>query len=201
MGNLLIQILFVLDYSFLYRLDNMPFYQADSTKNETEETTLVPSIDDDDDDRNDNSKSNRYKYVAIAAAVSALGLATGTSSSSIGSLLLRQDNAGDDADKVMAAVEGNILDVGCVGKYHACAGAGKGNCCGGLECDGPFFGTCQYSGCGAVGDKCAGFGQGNCCDGGVCCFDPAVGWFVPGVGTCDKYHAEGSCGRDDDDDH
>jgi len=166
----------------------MPPYQADSTKNETEETMLVTSIDDDDDDdRKDNSKRNRYKYVAIVAAVSVLGLATGTSSSSIGSLLLRQDNAGDDADKVMAAVEGNNLDVGCKDKYSICKGVGQGNCCGGLECDGPFFGTCQYSGCSAIGDGCSGFGQGNCCDGGVCCS------LFPGIGDCFPYHAKGSC--------
>ena len=52
----------------------MPSYQADSTKNETEETKLIASIDDD--------KSNRYKYVTIAAAVLVLVLVTGTSSSS-----------------------------------------------------------------------------------------------------------------------
>jgi len=167
----------------------MTSYQADSTKNETEETTLVTSID--DDDRNNNSKSNRYKYVAIAAAVSVLGLATGTSSSSIGSLLLRQDNTGDDADKVMAAVEGNNLDVGCKDKYSICKGAGQGNCCGGLECDGPFFGTCQYSGCGSINNECAGFGQGNCCDGGVCCY--VIIPPIPGTGKCYKYDAKGSC--------
>jgi len=36
-------------------------------------------------------------------------------------------------------------DSSCVGRYHLCAGAGRGNCCEGLECDGPLFGTCQLS--------------------------------------------------------
>jgi len=150
--------------------------------NETEETTLITSID--DDDRNDNSKSNRYKYVTIAAAVSVVGLVTGTSSFSIGTSLLRQDNTDADADaaKAMAAVGFNNLDVGCKDKYSVCRGFGQGNCCGGLECDGPYVGTCQYSGCSAIGDGCAGFGQGNCCNGGVCCYR-----FIPGAGgTCYK---------------
>jgi len=167
----------------------MPSYQADSTMNETEETKLItPSIDD-DDQRNSNNKSNRYKYVTIAAAVSVFGLFTATSSSSVCSSLLRQANA--DAAKVMAAVEGNILDVGCKDKYSACRGWGQGNCCGGLECDGPYFGTCQYSGCiDGEGHTCEGFGQGNCCDGSVCCFYNS---FIPGIGQCYKYDAKGSC--------
>jgi len=115
----------------------MPSYQADSTKNETEETKLITSIDDD--------KSNRYKYVTIAAAVLVLVLVTGTSSSSIGSSLLRKADADTDTDtaKVMAAVKGNNLDVGCKKKYSVCKGSGQGDCCGRLRCDGPGFGTCQ----------------------------------------------------------
>ena len=134
-------------------------YEDDSTKNGTEKTTLItPTVD---DDQNDNSKSNRYKYVTIAAAVSVLGLVTGTSSFSIGSSLLRQADADADAPKALAAVEGNNLDVGCKDKYSVCRGFGQGNCCGGLECDGPYVGTCQSSGCSAVGHGCAGLGGGN----------------------------------------
>jgi len=69
---------------------------------------------------------------------------------------------------------------GCVGKYHVCAGGGRGNCCNGLECDGPLFGTCQTSAsCQKKFRVCAGFGQGNCCDGLRC---STIG--VPGAGTC-----------------
>jgi len=68
---------------------------------------------------------------------------------------------------------------GCVGKYHVCAGAGQGNCCNGLECDGPLFGTCQTASCQKKYDVCAGFGKGNCCDGLQC---STVGF--PGAGTC-----------------
>jgi len=174
-------------------------YKDDSTKNGTEKTTLItPTVD---DDRNDNSKSNRYKYVTIAAAVSVFGLVTGTSSSSIGSSLLRQENADADTVKVMAVVEGYNLDVGCKDKYSACRGWGQGNCCGGLECDGPYFGTCQSSGCSAVDHGCAGFGQGNCCDGGVCCFGGSSS-IIPGIaGVCVEYNPKGgSCGVDGTDD-
>merc|ERR1719491_486019 len=69
---------------------------------------------------------------------------------------------------------------GCVGKYHVCAGGGRGNCCNGLECDGPLFGTCQTSAsCQKKFRVCAGFGQGNCCAGLRC---STIG--VPGAGTC-----------------
>jgi len=166
-------------------------YEDDSTKNGTEKTTLItPTID--DDQSSSNNKSNRYKYVTIAAAVSVFGLLTGTSSSSVGSSLLRQADvdADDDTDKVMAAVEVNIEEVGCKDKYYACKGFGQGNCCGGLECDGPGFGTCQYSGCNKIGTTCKGFQQGNCCDGGVCC----LYGIIPGLGMCHKYDPyEGSC--------
>jgi len=112
------------------KLHNMPSYQADSTKNETEETKLITSIDDD--------KSNRYKYVTIAAAVLVLGLVTGTSSSSIGSLLLHQDNTDADTVKVMAAVEGNNPDAYCLSRTGSVCqrygGLGQGNCCFGLIC-------------------------------------------------------------------
>jgi len=111
-------------------------YKDDSTKNGTEKTTLItPNVD---DDRNDNSKSNRYKYVTIAAAVSVLGLVTGTSSSSIGSLLLHQDNTDADTVKVMAAVEGNNPDAYCLSRTGSVCqrygGLGQGNCCFGLIC-------------------------------------------------------------------
>jgi len=113
----------------------------------------------------------------------------------IDSLLLRQADADADAPKALAAVEGNNLDVGCKDKYSVCRGWGQGNCCGGLECDGPYVGTCQYSGCSAIDHGCAGFGQGNCCDGGVCC----AGYYIPGIaGVCRKYNPKGSCGRYDD---
>lgn len=162
-------------------------YEDDSTKNGTEKTTLItPTID--DDQSSSNNKSNRYKYVTIAAAVSVFGLVvTGTSSSTAGSLFLRQADADAVAAKAMATVEGNNLDVGCKDKYSVCRGFGQGNCCGGLECDGPYVGTCQSSGCSAVGDGCAGFGGGNCCDGGVCCYN-----LIPGIdGICVKYNPKG----------
>jgi len=125
----------------------MPSYQADSTKNETEETKLITSID--DDDRNDNSKSNRYKYVAIAATVLVLGLVTGTSSSSIGPLFLRQDNTDADAAKVMAAVEGNNPYPNCKWTGSVCNRYGPNKCCPGHICGNyrgqnfnPAYGTC-----------------------------------------------------------
>jgi len=57
---------------------------------------------------------------------------------------------------------------GCVDKYHICAGTGRGNCCKGLECDGPFFGTCQKAKCAHEKYICFGFGQGSCCPGLTC---------------------------------
>jgi len=166
-------------------------YEDNSTKNGNEKTTLItPNIE--DDQKKCNIKSNRYKCITIAAAISVLGLVTGTSSSLVGSSLLRKADADADADadKVMAAVEINNLDVGCKDKYSACRGWGQGNCCGGLECDGPYFGTCQYSGCMGTGGDCVGFGQGNCCDGGVCCY---VDVLIPGMGHCFKYDAKRTC--------
>jgi len=73
-------------------------------------------------------------------------------------------------------------DSSCVVRYHLCAGAGRGNCCKGLECDGPLFGTCQLSNCAKRTHTCAGFGEGNCCDGCACMYNPMFG--IPGQGQC-----------------
>ena len=160
--------------------------QSSSTKNGNEKTAFITPTD--DDDRNHTNKTNRYKYMSVGAIL-VLGLvATGTSSSWVPSSLLRHGDTNEDTAKVLATyVEDNLIEEGsCRKVYKFCLGPGRGNCCQGLQCLGPFIGTCQDApNCVGLETTCAGPGHGDCCDNLTCC-----SIVIPFIGNCVEH---GNC--------